>query len=105
MRRSMLLIGLSVVVAAGFGPGAVGIAGASAGRASDGSGTTKKTDPPTTIPIVTVPTSAVAVDPNAPAPTGKVLMVKMYVGDVDAAEQFYGAVFGAKLALKIGENA
>jgi predicted enzyme related to lactoylglutathione lyase len=29
-------------------------------------------------------------------------MVKLYVGNVDAGEKFYGAVFGARLALKVG---
>ena len=32
-------------------------------------------------------------------------MVKLYVDDLEAGEKFYGAVFGAKLALKVGENA
>ena len=29
-------------------------------------------------------------------------MVKIYVGDLDKAEQFYGAVFGAKRVLEMG---
>jgi predicted enzyme related to lactoylglutathione lyase len=32
-------------------------------------------------------------------------MVKLYVGDLAAAEKFYGAVFGAKPALAVGERA
>src|SRR5262245_30283500 len=66
---------------------------------------TKSTGPPTTLPIVTVPSSAGSAPTDAAAPTGKILMVKLYVGDLAAGEQFYGAVFGAKLAIKVGENA
>lgn len=72
---------------------------------SGGSGTRKKTAPPTTLPISTVPTTQAAPDAGAPAPTGKILMLKMYVDDLATAEQFYGSVFGATLALKVGENA
>ncbi|MEU9348690.1 VOC family protein [Streptomyces sp. NPDC048278] len=31
-------------------------------------------------------------------------MVKLYVGTLDAAERFYGRVFGAKFAVAQGEN-
>ena len=60
---------------------------------------------PTTLPIVTVPPATASGSTDGAAPTGKILMVKLYVGDLEAAERFYGAVFGAKLALKVGENA
>ena len=63
------------------------------------------TAPPTTLDIVTVPTTAVtgATDPDAP--TGNILMIKLYVGDLADAEEFYGAVFGATLAMQVGERA
>jgi predicted enzyme related to lactoylglutathione lyase len=32
-------------------------------------------------------------------------MIKLYVGNIPKAEKFYGALFGAKLALKIGNGA
>lgn len=32
-------------------------------------------------------------------------MIKLYVGDMDAAKAFYGGAFGAKPALAIGNNA
>jgi predicted enzyme related to lactoylglutathione lyase len=32
-------------------------------------------------------------------------MIKLYVGDMNAAEAFYGGAFGAKPALAIGNNA
>src|SRR5262245_34557146 len=60
---------------------------------------------PTTLPIATVPSASTSGSTDGAAPTGKILMVKLYVGDLEAAERFYGAVFGAKLALKVGENA
>ncbi len=31
-------------------------------------------------------------------------MIKLHVGSLDAGEKFYGAVFGAKLALKVQGN-
>ncbi|MEV7394867.1 VOC family protein [Streptomyces sp. NPDC091215] len=41
---------------------------------------------------------------SLPAPTGTIVMVKLYVGTLDAAERFYGRVFGAKFAVAQGEN-
>ena len=32
-------------------------------------------------------------------------MVKLYVGNMDAGEKFYGAVFGASVAIKLGATA
>lgn len=32
-------------------------------------------------------------------------MIKLYVGDMNAAKAFYGGAFGAKPALEIGSNA
>ncbi|MGW3132329.1 VOC family protein [Streptomyces sp. NPDC001076] len=41
---------------------------------------------------------------DAPAPTGTIVMVKLYVGTLDAAERFYGNVFGARFAVAQGDN-
>ena len=57
---------------------------------------------PTTLPIVTVPSTPTSNPSSAAAPSGKILMVKLYVGNLARGEKFYGAVFGAKLAVKIG---
>ena len=62
---------------------------------------TTTTVPPTTLPIGTAPPTAPSGTPN-PAATGQILMIKLPVGNVAAAEKFYGAVFGAKLAVTVG---
>jgi predicted enzyme related to lactoylglutathione lyase len=59
------------------------------------------TVPPTTLPIGTPPATQTSGAPN-PAATGSILMIKLPVGNVAAAEKFYGAVFGAKLAITVG---
>jgi predicted enzyme related to lactoylglutathione lyase len=59
---------------------------------------------PTTLAVVGA-SAAAASGPTNPSATGTILMVKIYVGDLDQAEQFYGAVFGAKRVLEIGANA
>jgi predicted enzyme related to lactoylglutathione lyase len=59
---------------------------------------------PTTLTIAGVTAATTAGKPN-PAATGKILMVKLYVGDLARGEQFYGAVFGAKFAMTVGKNA
>jgi predicted enzyme related to lactoylglutathione lyase len=63
--------------------------------------TTSTTAPPSTLPIATAPPTEPSAAPN-PAATGTILMVKLPVGNVAAAEKFYGAVFGAKVAIKVG---
>ena len=59
---------------------------------------------PATLPIGTAPSTEPATAPN-PAATGTILMVKLPVGNVAAAEKFYGAVFGAKLTVTVSERA
>jgi predicted enzyme related to lactoylglutathione lyase len=56
---------------------------------------------PTTLTVEMAPTSIAPVpsDPNA---TGKILMIKLPVGDVEAAERFYGTLFGATAAAAMG---
>ena len=56
---------------------------------------------PTTLPITSLP-SAPAGSSGANAPSGTILMIKLYVGNVTGAERFYGSVFGAKPAIKVG---
>ncbi len=64
------------------------------------------TVPPTVLPIVSVPAAKTGSGPaTSGGPTGTILMVKLYVSSIAAGEKFYGAVFGAKLALKIGDDA
>ncbi|MFE2062916.1 VOC family protein [Streptomyces sp. NPDC059467] len=55
-------------------------------------------------PATAVSTSRLASDSSA-APTGTIIMVKLYVGTLDAGEAFYGRVFGAKFAVAQGETA
>jgi len=65
---------------------------------------TSATAPPTTLPIGTAPSTEPQSTPN-PNATGTILMIKLPVGNVGAAEKFYAAVFGAKLAITVGKNA
>jgi len=97
MRKPAILLVVPLTAAVWFGS----TAGPSAASVAT-KGT--KAASPTTLPIVTVPSTAGSAPSGAATPTGKT-MVKVYVGDLDAGERFYGAVFGATLALKIGENA
>ena len=39
-----------------------------------------------------------------PAPPGRILETALYVGDLDAAEDFYGALIGLKRVLRAGER-
>jgi predicted enzyme related to lactoylglutathione lyase len=91
-RHAILLVALVVLV----------LCGSSATVAMARTATPTAT--PTTLPIETVPATTSGT-PSADAPTGKILMVKLSVSNLDAAEKFYGAVFGAKLAVKVGGNA
>ncbi|MFN8027420.1 MAG: VOC family protein [Acidimicrobiia bacterium] len=65
--------------------------------------TTTTTTPPTTLPIGTVPPTDGAGATSTG--TGKILMLKIYVGDIAKAQQFYGNVFGAKGSLTVGSKA
>ncbi|MET0728118.1 MAG: VOC family protein [Acidimicrobiales bacterium] len=58
------------------------------------------------IPELTTPTTT-AGDPDTTSTTGsgQVIMLKLHVGDVDDAEAFYHTVFGATLAVELGEGA
>ena len=107
MRRHAILLAVPLVLAVWCGSAAGLSAAASAARvprAARGGKATTTTVAPTTIPIETVPSTAASgpADPNA---TGKILLVKLYVGNMDAGEKFYGNVFGAKVAIKLGANA
>jgi predicted enzyme related to lactoylglutathione lyase len=60
---------------------------------------------PTTLPIWTVPSKTSSTPSGSTAPSGTILMIKLYVGNLTAAQKFYGAVFGAKLAITMGSFA
>lgn len=96
----------AIVLAASLGLGAgAGLVGVSASAASSGGDVAMRARAtPTTIPIDIVSTTT-GQGSTAPAGSGKILMVKLYVGDLKAAEKFYGTVFGTQLAVKIGKNA
>ena len=98
MRKSVILPAILLLLAAGC---------SAAKTSAPTTGTRAKTVAttnvaPTTLPIVTVPSTPTSGPPSAAAPSGKILMVKLYVGNLARGEKFYGAVFGAKLAVKIG---
>ena len=57
---------------------------------------------PTTLPVHSATTTSEPRSSGTNAPTGTILMIKLSVGNVAAGERFYGAVFGAKQALKVG---
>ena len=59
----------------------------------------------TTLPISTVPSTTPSSSSSSPTATGNILMIKLYVGNIPRAEKFYGALFGAKLAVKLGKYA
>ncbi len=64
------------------------------------------TDVATSDPIMDV-TDATMPDPalaDAAPPDGSILMVKLPVGDDEAAQEFYGTVFGVTLAMEMGER-
>jgi predicted enzyme related to lactoylglutathione lyase len=65
--------------------------------------TTTTEAPPTTLDIVTVPADSAPGTVN-PAATGTILMLKLFVDDLAAGEAFYGSVFGATVALEIGDG-
>lgn len=105
MRAPTVLLGLPLVLAVAFGSSAIPSADASApNNTPHGTKTTATTVPPTTLATQTVPPTSASGSDN-PAATGNILFIKLYVGNVAAAEKFYGAVFGAKLAIKLGNNA
>lgn len=90
MTRRLILLGICAL-AAGLGLVA-GPAGAK---------TTTTTVPATTLPIGTVPPTTGT--GAASTGTGKILMVKMQVGNFEQASKFYNAVFGATEAMKVGQ--
>ena len=64
------------------------------------------TDVATSDPIMDV-TDATMPDPalaDAAPPDGSILMVKLPVGDDEAAQEFYGTVFGVTLAMEMGDR-
>ena len=64
------------------------------------------TDVATSDPIMEV-TDATMPDPalaDAAPPDGSILMVKLPVGDDEAAQEFYGTVFGVTLAMEMGDR-
>ena len=64
------------------------------------------TDVATSDPVMDV-TDATMPDPalaDAAPPDGSILMVKLPVGDDEAAQEFYGTVFGVTLAMEMGDR-
>ena len=102
MRKSVVPLALLLALLVGCGSTTPSSASKRSSRPTASSASA--TGSPTTLSIVSAPaaTTSGTADPNA---TGTILMVKIYVGDLDKAEQFYGAVFGAKRALEIGAGA
>jgi predicted enzyme related to lactoylglutathione lyase len=101
MRRH--LVPLAAIVVGGLFA-SVAPAGATASNATRQAGATTTTAPPTTLPIDTAPSTQPTGEGN-PAATGQILMIKLPVGNLAAAERFYGTVFGAKVAVSVGANA
>ncbi len=101
MRRHLLPFA-ALVVGGLFA--SVAPAGATTSNATPHAAATTTTEPPTTLPINTAPSTQPAGATN-PAATGQIIMIKLPVGNLAAAEKFYGNVFGAKLAISVGANA
>ena len=105
MRRHAILLPVALVLAVWSGSTAGLSAEASTPSTSYRARATTTTVAPTTLPIDSVPSTTTSGSDNPGAPTGKILMVKLYVGSLDAGEKFYGAVFGASVAIKLGDTA
>ena len=58
-------------------------------------------DPSMDVTDATMPDPALA---DAAPPDGSILMVKLPVGDDEAAQEFYGTVFGVTLAMEMGDR-
>src|SRR4051794_39885514 len=99
LMRRLLLPFAALVVGGVFASGAP--TGATAWNATHQARATTTTEAPTTLPIGTAPSTQPAGETN-PAATGEILMIKLPVGNLAAAEKFYGDVFGAKLAISVG---
>ena len=65
--------------------------------------TVTSTAPATTMPFVTTPSSVGSSTANSAA-SGSILMLKVQVGDLNKAEDFYHTVFGATSAAEMGAN-
>ena len=102
MRRSAVLVVVSLLLAAGCGSSSKD----SDASASAASATTSKTaESATTLDVVVESTTTAPKSTDTSGPTGKVLMLKLFVGtDLAAAEKFYGTVFGAKRAMAMGDS-
>jgi len=101
MRTSAILLAAALAIAAGCSS----TQSSTKGGATGASQRTAAPAAPTTLPVESVSTETSVGPDDAAAPTGTILMIKLYVGDLAAAEKFYGAIFGAKLAMKVGKNA
>ena len=57
------------------------------------------------IPDSTAPSTTAGDTDSATTGSGQVIMLKLQVGDVDEAEDFYHSVFGASVAYDLGQGA
>jgi predicted enzyme related to lactoylglutathione lyase len=103
VRTSTILLALSIALAAGCSSDG-GSAKANSPSTTQSTTVPKTTAPPTTLPITRAPSTTTS-GPQDPSATGKILMVKLYVGDLDEGQTFYSDVFGAKFALAVGAGA
>ena len=91
MRRLTVSFAVMVAMTAGCLASALVIMGAAEASSA-----------PTTLPIQSISTTSTTGAPGANAPTGTILMIKLYVGNVSTAETVYGSASGAKAAIKVG---
>lgn len=110
MQRIAVLTGLVLLVAVGCS------SSSDTGEDASGSSTTaaeavtstsvvQMTFPDSTMPTTTAGDTSAAGDAGATSPTGtgQIIMLKLHVGDVDAAETFYTSVFGATPVPGLGD--
>ena len=76
---------------------------ATAPPASSGSAVPNTTPAATSLSLDTIP-SGTTTGTADPATTGTIIMIKLTVGDLPQAEQFYGTVFGAKPIAQLGDT-
>jgi predicted enzyme related to lactoylglutathione lyase len=105
MRKTALLfvVPLALVILSLFAE--TSTAQVNSAHSSSGTSSVAASAAPTTLPISTVPSRTPSGSSSSPTATGDILMIKLYVGNIPRAEKFYGALFGAKPAVKIGKGA
>ena len=104
MRKSAVLLAVPLLLMVGCNSAADSSREAPSSSTADGAADPTTSAAPTTLEITTATAPATAESGDPTTASGSILMVKLSVGDIAQGEQFYGTVFGAKLAMSMGES-